>query len=164
MHVADEQRWEDHEAMVTLEEITGVNIRAVLALEVSKAQQATYPRSNAYSIAEGSFPPDDDPVWMRAICEDGRPIGFIMTSEAADFGDYFLWRMMIDERFQGKGYGAAAINLLVNRIKKNGNPRVLLLSHQKDNLDAARFYEKLGFSYTGNNLDAGELEMELRFE
>ena len=135
-----------------------------MTLEVSDAQKATYPRSNAYSIAEGSFPADDDPVWMRAICKDGRPIGFIMTSEAPDIGDYFLWRMMIDEQFQSKGYGAEAIKLLIKRIEENGNPRVLLLSHLQGNSDAARFYENLGFSYTGNNLGEGELEMELRFE
>ena len=147
-----------------MEEITGVNIHNVLALEVSESQKATFPRSNAYSISEGSFPADDDPVWMRAICEDGKPIGFIMTSEVPEDGDYFLWRMMIDERYQGKGHGAEAIKLLISRIKKIGNPRVLLLSHLRGNTDAGRFYEKLGFSYTGNDLGEGDLEMSLRFD
>ena len=150
--------------MVTLEEISANNIHAVLALDVLDTQKATYPRSNAYSIAEGFFPSDDDPVWMRAICKDGEPIGFMMTSEVPEDGDYFLWRMMIDAHHQGRGYGAAAMRLLIKRIKDNGNAHVLLLSHLKANADAGRFYESLGFSYTGKDLGNGDLEMSLQFD
>ena len=150
--------------MVTLEEITSDNIHAVLALEVAEEQKATYPRSNAYSIAEGLFPPDDDPVWMRAICNEDEPVGFIMTSELPDNGDYFLWRMMIDRRYQGQGYGAEAMRLLIKRIKDNGNPHMMLLSHLKDNVAAGRFYESFGFSYTGKDSGGNELEMMLRFD
>ena len=38
---------------MTLEEISRSNVHAVLALDVAEAQRAYYPRSNAYSIAEG---------------------------------------------------------------------------------------------------------------
>ncbi len=150
--------------MVTLEEITAANIHAVLALQVSQVQKGAYPRSNAYSIAEGLFPSVDDPVWMRAICNDGEPVGFMMTSEIPEDGVYFLWRMMIDEDHQGEGYGAEAIQLLIKRIRENGNPNVLLLSHLASNTAAGRFYEKLGFSYTGNDLGEGDREMSLHFD
>ena len=140
--------------MITLEEITSANIHRVLALSVSGKQKFTYPRSNAYSIAEGTFPPDKDPVWMRAICKDGDPVGFFMTSEAPQDGDYFLWRMMIDERYQGHGYGEQAIQLLIKRIKNNGKARELFLSHLEGNVEAGEFFRKIGFSYTGNNLEA----------
>lgn len=150
--------------MISLEEITSRNIHAVLALEVAEEQKATYPRCNAHSIAEGLFPADEDPVWMRAICHHGEPIGFMMTSEVPADGDYFLWRMMIDKHHQGKGYGAAAMRLLIRRIEDNGNPHLLFLSHLQDNTAAGRFYTKLGFSYTGNDLGDGDLEMALRFD
>ena len=149
--------------MVTLEEITSTNIHAVLALEVSRAQKEAYPRSNAYSIAEGLFSTDDDPVWMRAICKDGEPVGFIMTSEVPEDGEYFLWRMMIDTHHQGRGYGTEAMRLLIERIEGSGNPKVLFLSHLKANVEAGRFYEGLGFTYTGSDLGKGDLEMSLRF-
>ncbi|MEQ8691116.1 MAG: GNAT family N-acetyltransferase [Pseudomonadales bacterium] len=150
--------------MITLEEVTQRNIHDVLALEVADHQKLTYPRSNAYSMAEGFFPSDDDAVWMRAICSDGVPIGFMMTSESPEDGDYFLWRMMIDKRFQGKGFGAKAMRLLIQRIRNNGNPRTLILSHLKDNTEAGNFYMSLGFSYTGNELGDGDLEMALHFD
>ena len=149
--------------MITLEEITSDNLHAVLALEVSAAQKERFPRANAYSIAEGFFPPDIDPVWMRAICKAAVPVGFMMTSEVPEDGAYFLWRMMIDSKFQGKGYGTQAMQLLIKRIKNTSNPRVLLLSHMAGNAAAAQFYQSFGFSYTGNDLGNGDLEMALCF-
>ena len=94
--------------MVTLEGITRDNIHDILALAVAEHQKPTYPRSNAYSIAEGFFPSDDDPVWMKAICNDAVPVGFMMTSEATESGADYFWRLMIDARYQGEGYGAVA--------------------------------------------------------
>ena len=101
---------------------------------------------------------------MRAICNDGKPVGFMMTSEVPEQGVYFLWKMMIDQRYQGRGYGAEAMSLLIERIIENGNPKLLLLSHLKDNSSAAGFYASLGFSYTGNGLGDGDLEVSLRFD
>ncbi len=149
--------------IVTLESISNNNIHAVMDLQVSGEQKNFYPRSNAYSIAEGTFPQDDDPVWMRAICRDGVLVGFMMTSEVPLRGEYFLWRLMIDRRSQGKGYGARAMELLIQRVIGSGNANVLLLSHMEGNLQAARFFAGFGFTYTGGRLGADELEMSLRF-
>lgn len=150
--------------MITLEEITHKNIYAVLALSVSETQQAYYPQSNSHSIAEGMFPADNDPVWMRAICEDGNPVGFMMTSEIPEQGEYFLWRMMIDQHSQGRGVGVQAMNLLIKRVINNGNPQALSLSHLKNNLAAGRFYSSLGFAYTGEALGQDDLIMKLTFD
>lgn len=149
--------------MVTLEKISSGNVHAVLSLEVSEDQKTTYPRSNAYSIAEGMFTSDGDLVRMRAICSNGKPIGFMMTSEIPQEGAYFLWRMMIDAHDQGKGYGSEAMRLLIKRIEDSRNPKVLLLSHLKANVEAGRFYRGFGFAYTGNDLGDRELEMSLDF-
>lgn len=150
--------------MINLQELSGSNIHSVLDLAVAESQREGYPRSNAYSIAEGHFPLDDDPVWMRAICNEDLPVGFMMTSEVPESGEYFLWRMMIGAHYQRRGYGKAAMKLLIRRIEENGNPRVLLLSHLKANPQAGRFYQNLGFSYTGEELGTGELMMSLRFD
>lgn len=150
--------------MITLQKISRRNIHAVLALDVAEDQRGVYPRSNAYSIAEGHYPLDSDPVWMRAICDGKDPVGFMMTSEVPDRGEYFLWRLMIDLHHQGRGHGLQAMNLLIERIRRNGNPRILLTSHLKANASAGRFYQKLGFEYTGEDLGGGDLGMSLRFD
>ncbi|MEM7792708.1 MAG: GNAT family N-acetyltransferase [Verrucomicrobiota bacterium] len=149
---------------VALREITRHNIKAVLALDVSPKQKEVYPRSNAYSIAEGHFPADEDPVWMRAIYANETPVGFLMTSEVPKEGIYFLWRIMIDQGHQGHGYGRRAVELLIHRIHENGNPQYLLTSHLKGDGNAGKFYQSLGFVYTGDVMDEADLMMKLDFQ
>ena len=134
---------------VSLREIDSDNLSSVLGLEVTESQKKVYPRSNAYSIAEGHYPTDDDPVWMRAIYAGDTPVGFLMTSEAPDQGDYFLWRLMIGGQFQSRGYGQRAVQLLIERIRSLPNAKCLITSHLKDDGDAGPFYQRLGFAYTG---------------
>jgi len=154
---------ETNDTTVSLREITGTNLRAILNLKVTTAQQKFYPRSNAYSIAEGHYPQDDDPVWIRAIYAGEVPVGFLMTSEAPDQGAYFLWRLMIDEHHQHQGYGFRAVELLVVRIEASPNPKTLLTSHLKADGDAGKFYEKLGFRYTGDVLNGNDHVMAIEF-
>jgi diamine N-acetyltransferase len=160
--MADRQA-DGNEAAVTLREITPENIRTVLGLSVAPGQRNVYPRSNGYSIAEGLYPADDDPVWMRVIYADETPVGFLMTSEAPDRGEYFLWRLMVDAEHQGKGYGSRAVKLLIKRIRASGNARKLLTSHLRGEGDAGGFYQKLGFVYTGEVIDGIDYVMEIAF-
>ncbi len=86
-----------------------------------------------------------------------------MTSEAPDQGEYFLWRIMIDAKHQGKGHGARAIELLTERIKASGNAKSLITSHLKDDGDAGAFYQKLGFAYTGEIFGSNDHLMKIDF-
>jgi len=147
---------------VILQEITGGNLGEILALRVTEEQKKVYPRSNAYSIAEGHHPPDDDPVWMRAIYAGEDPVGFLMTSEVPARGEYFLWRLMIDAGSQGLGHGARAVELLIERIEATPNAKVLLTSHVEGDGDVGVFYRKLGFEYTGEILGDCDRLMRLR--
>ena len=149
---------------ISLREISRDNLKAVLALEVSEEQKKVYPRSNAYSIAEGHYPADDDPVWMRAIYAAETPVGFLMTSEAPERGEYFLWRIMIDQQHQGNGYGASAVELLIDRIRSSGNAKFLLTSHLSGDVASGPFYQQLGFRYTGEVLGEGDQVMRIDFE
>ena len=146
---------------VTLREITSTNINTVLDLSVSQEQKNIYPRSNGYSIAEGLFLRDDDLVWMRVIYADEIPVGFLMTSEAPDRGEYFLWRLMVDVKHQRKGYGSRALQLLIKRLKTSPNAKKLVTSHLKGDGDAGPFYLKLGFKYTGTIEHSVDHVMEL---
>ncbi len=146
---------------VSLRAVTSENLRAVLALSVAEEQKSVYPRSNAYSIAEAHYPPDDDPVWFRAVYVGETPVGFIMTSEVPEQGEYFLWRLMIDAKHQGKGYGSRAVELLVERIKGTPNGKRLITSHLVGDGDAGAFYRRLGFEYTGEMLDGRDRVMRI---
>jgi diamine N-acetyltransferase len=148
---------------VSLREIGNENLGAVLSLDVTQNQKTVYPRSNAYSIAEGHYPPDDDPVWIRAIYAGDTPVGFLMTSEAPNQGEYFLWRLMVGAQYQGKGYGVQAVELLMERLRNTPNAKSLITSHLKGDADAGPFYERLGFSYTGEVVGGIDHVMQMYF-
>ena len=88
----------------------------------------------------------------------------MMTSEAPAQGEYFLWRLMIDQRYQGSGYGARAVQLLIERIRQTDNPKTLITSHLQEDANAGRFYERLGFAYTGDLIGKDDLEMRFTFQ
>ena len=137
----------------------------ILQLDV-KPEQETLVASNAKSIAEAYFNKD---AWFRAIYIDKTPIGFVMLSDTSlkyksnpnHRPTYFLWRFMIDSKYQGKGYGKEAMNLIINHVKSRPNAKELLLSHSKSDGNAGEFYKKCGFEYTGREM-YDELLMSLK--
>ena len=58
-----------------------------------------------------------------AIYCDEKMVGFTMFAfeEYADPNDrYWLWRFMIDEKFQGNGYGTAALQAIIQYFRDHG--------------------------------------------
>ena len=100
-------------AEVALVEVTGETVRSICRLEVGPGQ-FRFVAPNAVSFAEALFEPK---AWYRAIVADDAPVGFLMLYDDPDEPAYFLWRFMVDARFQGRGYGARAIRLLAEHVR-----------------------------------------------
>ena len=147
----------DQPATVTLREITAATLRPILELEVGADQKQHYPRSNAYSIAEAYFAPD---AWFRGIYAGETPVGFVMLSLIPEQAEYFLWRLMIDRRYQRQGYGRAAMHLVIDHVQTLPNATEFYTSHLRGNPGAAALYRDLGFQYTGDET-GGDLLMRM---
>lgn len=144
---------------VELREVTRDTVSAVCKLDAGDEGRQVAP--NAVSIAQAHFQGE---AWFRAVYDDDRLVGFVMLYdptlvEKAEDTDFFLWRLMIDKSQQGKGYGRAAVEALVEHVRSRPGARRLLVSHVKSADQLSRFYQSLGFSYTGVE-DDGELVME----
>ncbi len=147
-------------SVVSLREITEETLRPILRLKVSPEQEK-YVTSNAVSIAQAYFQRDN--AWFRAICADETPVGFLMLDDRPNEASYFLWRFMIDARYQKFGFGKRAIELLIEHVKTRPNATTLGVSCVPDGEGSpCPFYEKLGFIYTGEK-DEDELVMKLQF-
>ncbi len=87
----------------------------------------------------------------RGIYCDDKMVGFIMYAKDPDDGLYYINRLMIDEKYQGRGYGTEALKILIKELKEKG---VLSLDiiHKPDNYSAIRIYERLGFVLTEERL------------
>jgi SAM-dependent methyltransferase/GNAT superfamily N-acetyltransferase len=139
--------------MVELVEITEDTLGAVLTLDVLPGQHGQV-APNAVSIAEAYFTPT---AWFRSICADGRPVGFVMLEETPQEGVVWIWRLMIDARYQGQGYGAAAMHLVFERVRRMAGVHTLYVSFVDQDGGAGPFYRKLGFVDTGEVDEDGEV-------
>lgn len=97
-----------------------------------------------------------------AIYKDNVVIGYVMVIYDYDEENYNIWHMMIDEKYQNKGYGTKAVELCLDYIKTQpfGKSNVVILTCNIDNLSAIHIYEKLGFADTGER-DDDEMVMKL---
>jgi diamine N-acetyltransferase len=145
------------EATVTLREITKENLREIFRLKVS-AEQERFVAPNAVSIAQAYF--DRDVAWFRAIYAGEMPVGFVMLHDEPAERKYYLWRFMVDQRYQGLGYGARALNQIIEYVRTRPGAHELLTSVVPGEGSPGPFYEKLGFTYTGD-IDEGERVMRL---
>ena len=137
---------------IELREITDENREAVLALHAGPAE-GRYVSSVADSIEEAAENPDGSP-WYRAVYLDGEAVGFVMLSwDVAPrppdiIGPWFLWKLIVDERQQGRGIGRAIVQRVVELIRAEGATE-LLTGHRVGEGDPGGFYEHLGFVPTG---------------
>jgi diamine N-acetyltransferase len=141
---------------VTLQEITGDTVRTICDLSVRNDQRG-FVAPNAVSIAQAYFSKE---AWFRAIYADQTPVGFLMLEDQPKKPEYYLWRLMIDSRYQGMGFGRRAVALLIEYVRTRPGARELLTSTVQGDGGPQGFYEKLGFRLTGD-YDDGEAVMRL---
>ena len=125
--------------MIRLEKVDWDNYGKVLKLNVRKDQE-DFVAPNDISLIHAFLALSDEepePVWAFAIYHDDEVVGFIQICYNDDWTGYerdnwlesdvykkyedkpyySIWRFMIDEKHQGKGYGKAAMKKALDFIK-----------------------------------------------
>ena len=89
-------------------------------------------------------------------------VGYVMVIYDYDIPEYDIWHMMIDESYQRRGYGSAALDLVLDYIKTKpfGSSNRVTLTCNKDNIQALILYNSKGFTETGAE-DEDEIELSL---
>ena len=99
------------------------------------------------------------------IYSDGKAVGFTMFAFEPDYADpddrYWLWRFMIDEEFQGQGYGKESLKHILSYFRENGASNIRL-STKESNVNAIHLYQSFGFAPNGDMND-GEIVFELNW-
>ena len=159
--------------MVHLEKIDPRMLWKVVDLKVAKNQK-TFVASNTCSILEAYAANGTGcTAFPFAICNGKRPVGFVMIgfNEAVlyDYYDdvkapeilrnnYSIWRLMIDKRYQNRGYGREAIRLALDFIRTwpCGKAEYCEISYEPENTVAASLYHSMGFTENGE-MDGDEI-------
>lgn len=153
--------------MITLQDVSYENLRAVIKIyETLSESDKKHVAPNVVSLAEAYL--NYDIAWPKAIVLDETIVGFVMLgldnyiAKEEDWPVYFLWRFMIGGEYQGKGYGKAVLNMLVDKCKAE-NIRYLYVSSTKYDPMPYEMYIKYGFVDTGE-VDDGEQVLKLKIE
>ena len=154
--------------MVRLEKINGKNVWDALSLSV-KEDQREFVASNDVSIIEAyTTITANGYAFPFGIYDDEQIVGFLMIGfdkddywdDAPDIanGNYNLWRLMIDQKYQHRGYGKRAIELALEFVRTFpcGEADYCWLSYEPENVVAKELYASFGFTETGEK-DGEEL-------
>ena len=145
---------------IRLEKVNDNNFVDLMNLEVAESQK-DYVASNTVSMAQayavnasGRF------VQCFGIYDGDTAVGFAMIGHHSEEYNgmaeiyrhsYYLWRFMIDHRFQGKGFGRDALNLLLDYVLSfpDGEEDTWSTSYDQENEAARHLYASFGFAPNG---------------
>lgn len=148
--------------MLRIEKVTGNNVWEILKLRVGEGQKS-FVAGNDVSIIEayttitgGGY------AFPFGVYDGDTPVGFFMVGFGTDEywenppeiakNNYNLWRLMIDERYQNRGYGKETMGLALDFIRTQpcGKAEYCWLSYEPENEVARRLYYSFGFRETGD--------------
>lgn len=152
---------------VSLREVTPANRHAVEQVSVSP-EQSNYVSSVTESFVDAAEAPEAAPRYW-ALYAGEEVVGFVMISDGISeghpelLGPYYLWRLLVDSRWQGRGLGRAALDLVVDYLRTHRPDATELLTSVSPGTVASPrgFYEAYGFTATGAVAD-GEDVLVLR--
>ena len=143
---------------VTLKDITQENFEELISLFVDQEQEQ-FVASNLYTIAQMQF---KEEKIAKGVYVDEKAVGLI----AYDLEDYDIWRLMIDARFQGNGYGRKAMEIVLDILRKDSRLETARTCIVVENIAMRNLIVSFGFKENGKvhrYRDDGEPD-EIEFE
>jgi len=146
-------------AEISITELTVDNWREAADLDVDDSQRG-FVAPNLRSIALSRFLPEWTPA---AIYSGDTMVGFAFYGPRAPQA-WHIMRFMIDKRYQGKGYGKAAMRELIRIVKERApDCQVIDLSYVPENDVASKVYADVGFRETGE-VHGGEVVAAIQLD
>ena len=134
--------------MIKLTEITEENWMAVASLTVKETQKGYL--APAIGIIARGYVYRNCNAKVMVIEQDNTVIGIALVREFTDEPlGYDLQQFMIDGRYQGKGYGSAALALILDALRAEGHYDHVEVCVKKEDAEAIHLYEKHGFVDSG---------------
>ena len=138
--------------MIEFRKITNENMEECINLKVAKEQE-DFVASNLRTLAQCYVGVTNGGLGTTyAIYADDVMVGFIVytyypESEVFEDNCYHIWRIMIDEKYQGKGYGKQAIEKVIAEIKTfpHGKSDCIYMSYEPENVASKKLFHSFGF-------------------
>ncbi|MCL2619926.1 MAG: GNAT family N-acetyltransferase [Defluviitaleaceae bacterium] len=156
--------------MINLKPVTLKNMWEIYELKADRNLVA--PNNQSLAEAYGYYAEYGKSPLVYGIYNCDMPVGFMMVAydpphKFANINNngqafYYLWRLMIDDAHQNKGYGRAAMKLVIAEAKAHahGEANAFYTSVVPESTVTPSFYGSFGFVKTGE-IDEGEEVMRL---
>jgi len=145
--------------MIEFRAITPENYQECIKLTVAESQK-TFVASNQRSLADAYV--YRDTVHTYSLYANEEMVGFLMMiPDPKEHETMWIWRLMIDQRYQHQGYGKEAMKKAISDTRSIGRFNQIKLDFVPTNLDAKALYESHGFIPTGE-IEDGEVVMVLK--
>ena len=146
--------------MIHLEPVTPDNWRERLEVRPEQ-EQFVAPKA---TILARAWVYRDARSRMFMIYADETPVGLVLYHDYEDEDThetvYDFDQLLIDARYQGRGYGTETVRQVLARMEAEGKYDRVVVCYVEGNDDARRLYEKFGFVQTWD--EDGEIVMEKR--
>ncbi|MBD1222095.1 GNAT family N-acetyltransferase [Virgibacillus halodenitrificans] len=138
---------------ISIRKINSSNESAVRKITL-KEDQKNFIESVDECLEEANTVPQWRPV---AIYNEEEMVGFAMYGSFGPNKDTWIDRIIIDEKYQGNGFGKKAMFRLIEIVSKEYGVKDIHLSIVEENKVARHLYESIGFKYINEKDPNGEL-------
>ncbi|HET9909213.1 MAG TPA: GNAT family N-acetyltransferase [Anaerolineales bacterium] len=134
------------------------NWQSLIKLKV-REDQTGFVASNLYSIAQAQFGDEYEGHWdlhpFGIYDDDEVPVGFLMYGLNFNHPKQqaFIQRLMVDEKFQGKGFGRFAMEKMIEIFRADERIQEVGISYEPHNEGARELYARVGFVETGEMVE-----------
>ena len=134
--------------MIRLTDVDETNFFAARALSLGEDQRR-FLDSPLGILARGYVYRDQQPR-VLAVADGETVVGLLLVKDMDEApACYDLQQFMIDSRFQGRGYGKTALELLLNMLRSEGKYADVEVCVHRDNAAALALFTAAGFRNTG---------------
>lgn len=144
--------------MIRLELVNKDNFDQVLDLEVAPKDQRRV-ASVEYSLAQAWLYRDSEDLFPYAVKSGQLTVGFLLLSYQPMENSYYIWRLLIDQKYQNQSFGKEVIRQVLQRAKDDQQCHKVTVNYVIGNHKMRYILEKFGFQPVG--LDGQEMKMEL---
>jgi len=127
---------------IAIRDVDGSNWLQCTQLAPTEAQKDVFPWAVVYWLAEAKYETSYRPM---AIYAGETLVGFSVYGKDPEDGSYWIVALLIDAKYQRRGYGREAVLALVDLMRQRHSCKQVIVGHRLENEAATALYESVGF-------------------
>lgn len=135
---------------ITLREITEENYADVLAIRLTPEQEERRLVAPVVrSLADAWLYRHDGDTFPYAVYDEKTVVGFLLLDKDVEDRQFLIWRLIIDQHYQGQGYGTQVVQEVIRQARLAVGIEKVVADYRDGNDVMQALLESVGFVKTG---------------